>query len=663
MKKFIRFLIIIVILAALLFAAYRYFLSGKSSFQSVYLVPPDAIMILESDAAFSAWDKIINSQAWNSLKTNEALAGLNTDMESIDSLFTHKRLLLKLIGRRKVMMSMHAYQPGKYDYLYIINIGKLTRLRNPEKLLSSVLGRDYRITKRMYNTHTIYELLDSESGEMYVFSFLKEKAIFSTNYMLVEESIDEESNMTLGRNFDFIAVSKKISGKGLFNVYLNYSYFTDYLKKEAGITADMINDLDRELIFSGFSFNITPEGMISLEGFTAVNDTVPSFFTSVLNAGEGTLQSGSVIPARIASMVKISLDDIRTYYMLSLDQMGKKEKESFISNQQKLEKKLKISVEKNFLSWMDDEIILLQTQPSNLGRKNEFAAIMPGKNKKDPEENLYFIGRQIERNTPIKIKEVDYQGYTISYISLPGILKALFGKMLDKIEKPYYTQIDRFVIFSNHPQTIKNIIDDYLAGNTLENSLEYSGFSNNFSRKNTVFTYLDLPVMYSNLEAFVDKETWGKLKKNKPYILSFPQAGIQIDSEDNILHLLLKAQYSEHVEEFTPSYFDPVNILKMFTYSEQQPAAVPQWYAPKIIIQDLDDSQVEENFENGELKFSAGMKNGLLHGNYREYYPNGNLKVKGKYKNDKQEGDWKLYDEEGNLLEEKEFSEGTEVTE
>ena len=35
------------------------------------------------------------------------------------------------------------------------------------------------------------------------------------------------------------------------------------------------------------------------------------------------------------------------------------------------------------------------------------------------------------------------------------------GDFFGKIEKPYYTIIDDYVIFSNHPQTIKNIIDDY----------------------------------------------------------------------------------------------------------------------------------------------------------------------------------------------------------
>jgi hypothetical protein len=369
-----------------------------------------------------------------------------------------------------------------------------------------------------------------------------------------------------------------------------------------------------------------------------------------------------VVPAKVASMVKISFDDITDYYNQSMSHLNEDDLESFLNNQQKIEKKLKISVKDNFLSWIDDEIVLLQTKPSNLGRKNEFAVVIHARNYGDAEDNLYFLGRQIERNTPIKVKEVDYEGYTIRYISFPGLLKILFGKMLDKIEKPYYTLIDDFVIFSNHPQTLKNIIDDFKVGNTLENSTDFYNFKNEFNRQNTVLTYLDLPVMFTNLEEVVSAETWNNLKKNKPYIVSFPRAGIQIDSEGNLLHLLVKADYSEEVEEYRRQVFDAYSFMKLFT---AQPSTREEqeneWYDPEIIINDLDASNAEDRYEDGQLKYHVGLKNGRMHGNYKEYYPDGGLKIKGKYRNDKREGNWKFYDEAGNLIVEINFEDGKPV--
>jgi hypothetical protein len=79
-------------------------------------------------------------------------------------------------------------------------------------------------------------------------------------------------------------------------------------------------------------------------------------------------------------------------------------------------------------------------KPSNLGRMNEFAAIInPGMQGCRIEHEYY--AKQIRRNTPVKVREVPYDEFIIHYISFPGLIKALFGKMLEKIEKPYFTQI------------------------------------------------------------------------------------------------------------------------------------------------------------------------------------------------------------------------------
>ena len=662
MKKFIKIFGIFIVIAILLFIAFRFFLSGRSSFQSIYLIPPDAAWIIESNAPFDAWETIIHSAAWQKVSHIEYLATLNNEIRSIDSLLSKKRFLLKTISHRKVVVSSHAHLPGKYDYLYVLNIGRLSRIQNPEKILTSLLGESFRLTKRPYNNTTIYELLDTKSGEMYIFSFLMDKMIMSTNYKLVEASLNEIDKMTLGRDLAFIDVTKRISGKGLFNVYINFKYFPEYLNATLGKVITGISQLRTELTYSAFTFNITPEGMIELEGFTGVNDSVHSVYSSVLNAGNGGINSQKIIPARVASLVKISFDNATEYYNQIIMNLDEPEKTEYLKTLQKFEKKLKISLEDNFLSWIDNEIILLQTQPSNLGRNNEFAAILVGKNKSGPKENLDFIGRQIERNTPIKIRKVRYSDYTITYISFPGLIKALFGKMLEKIEKPYYTIIDEYIIFSNHPQTLKNIIDDYKSGKTLANSPDFISFTGEFNKKNSGFSYFDVPVLFSNLREFVGTGTWQKLNKNKLYITSFPKVGIQIDGKDDLLHLLMKAEYKEAFEEYYIPRFDANSFLKLFTgNAEAEEENTPAWFEPKIIIDDLDASELEERNDDGSVKFTVELKNGLKHGTYKEFYPDGKIRIKGKYKKDMKEGSWKLYDEDENLIEEILFSEGKEV--
>ena len=274
MKKLIRILICLVIIAAILFWAYRYFLSGKSSYQSIYLVPENAALIVESDAVFEAWNKIIHSNAWSTVSHIESLAELNHDIHYLDSLLSKKMFFLRILGHRKVIMSIHEYLSGKFGNLYIINLGKITRLRNPENILTSILGKEYPITKRMYNAQIIYELSDRSSGEMYIFSFVHDKLIFSTNYMLVEASLDEMDKMTLGRDLRFIDVTKRVAGKGLFTLYLCYRYLPTYLKSELGNTTETISKLNKELTYSAFSSGSTSENTFLIPTFEAIASAV-----------------------------------------------------------------------------------------------------------------------------------------------------------------------------------------------------------------------------------------------------------------------------------------------------------------------------------------------------------------------------------------------------
>ncbi|MGD2034886.1 MAG: DUF3352 domain-containing protein [Bacteroidales bacterium] len=664
MKKIFRVLLFLIAIVAIICLAYKYLFSGKSSFQSIYLVPANAAMIIESGSVSDAWEKIIHSDAWEKISRIDYLSELNKKIQSADSLLSDKKLVLKAIGKRKTMVSVHEYLPGRYDYLFILDVGRAARLRNPGKMLSSVPGDNFRMTKRDYNDKTIYELLDIGSGEMYYFTLIRDKIVLSTNHRLVEASIDEKDKMTIGRDLEFIDVSKRISGKGLFNVYINYSYFPEFLRNTLGKPVKNISNLRQELTYSAFSFNITDEGLVSLEGYTGVNDSVSSVFTAVLNAGSGPIKSAEIIPARVASMVKLSFDNASEYYTKTLADLNREEYENYTGSLKKIEKKLKINIEDNFLSWFDDEIVLLQTKPSNLGRTNEFATIIKAKNRKDPKANLDYLERQIKRNTPVKVREVAYGDYSIHYISFPGLLKALFGKMLGKIEKPYYTIINKYVIFSNHPQTLKNIIDDYISGNTLENSFDYNLFTKQFDRKQSAYTYLDIPVLFSNLKEFVSPENWQKLNRNKPYISSFSKAGIQIDRKDNLLHLLMKTKYSSIIEDYSKETFNAESFMSLFSASGedgQETGPEAAWYDPEIIIHDLDAREMEEFYEDGAIKFSIDLKRGIKHGTYKEFHENGELKVKGKYRNDWKDGTWELYDDEGNLLEKKTFPEDSEL--
>jgi len=228
--------------------------------------------------------------------------------------------------------------------------------------------------------------------------------------------------------------------------------------------------------------------------------------------------------------------------------------------------------------------------------------------------------------------------------------------MLGKLEKPYFAQLGDNVIISNHPQTLKNIIDDYLSKNTLSNSTAYSQFMDYFSNNTSTYLYCEPPVLYHNLKGILDPKTWQKAVKNKEYITCFSQGGIQLNRDGDMVHVLTRAKYQGMSKEWAVQHYNPQEMVSMFAMPtptvsvdmEEELAQVKD-SLPDIIISDLDASSLKEYYDDGTLKLEVELKDGLKHGTLKVYHPNGELKLRGKYDKDMPVGKWKYYDEKGDL--------------
>jgi hypothetical protein len=644
------------LILTLFVAAILLYLRSSSGFRSVYLVPSNAVLLVESRDPLMAWDNLVHSAAWEHLSTNNLLQEINEEIVSFDSLVNSSKFIMRLVGQKPVLISQHPISNSKYEMLYVVEVGKLAKYKKPEKILRSVFGKNYEITSRNYKHNKIIEILDLDEGVYYFMSLLHGKLIFSFEPKLVEASIDASEEMIVGRSRKFLDVYSKMSNTGLINIYINHQNLGPYLNS---FSTEVKRDFTRmkHFYFSGIGFNIDEEGLISVEGYSSFSDSSAAIYHDLLRGGKLELETAEVIPQRIASLAKINFKNANTYFHSSMKAIGAREYNEYLENLAKIEKKFKINLEENFFSWMDKEMVLVQTQPSNLGRNNEFAAVLHAKDSSDAARSLQFMWRQIRKNSPVKIKSVDYRGYSIDYVAFPGFLKLLFGKLLDKIEKPYFTQIGMNVIISNHPQTIKNLIDDYLSANTLSNSIDYYNFNKLFSNKTSMFTYFEPPVLYHNMKAFLSPESWSNLKKNKKYFTCFNQAGISADLSGELLHFTLKAKYQPELEEWGRQYFNSTEIFSLF--ANQEPGRTIQQEVeeesktdtiPVIIIHELDAKKQQTYHANGLVNQVVELKKGLKHGTFKAYHPNGQLYIKGDFSMDEPVGKWKYYSEDGELM-------------
>jgi hypothetical protein len=273
--------------------------------------------------------------------------------------------------------------------------------------------------------------------------------------------------------------------------------------------------------------------VIKAAGHTYLHDSVESYLNTLAISGKGPYEFAEVTPQRTAFGLALGFSSFKEFFEnfernIQQDVM---EYKNYRQNLKQVEDYLGIDLQENFINWVGDEVALLELQSSGKGLDNETAIIFKADNIEKARKDLEHIEKMVRRKTPVKFKAVEYHGYTINYLSMKGLFKVLLGKFFARYDKPYYTIINNFVVFSNHPQTLQSMIDDYIGKNTLIKSEEFREFRKEFEDEGSVFVYINTPVLFNTIKKLADNSTRTSMEGNKEYIVCFRQAGFQLVPE------------------------------------------------------------------------------------------------------------------------------------
>jgi len=289
-----------------------------------------------------------------------------------------------------------------------------------------------------------------------------------------------------------------------------------------------------------------------------------------------------------------------------------------------------------------------------------------------------------------------------------GLFKLFFGKLFEKLEKPYFTYIDDYLVLSNSQEALKAVIDFYVEGQTLDHDAKFMAFYDNFSPKANAKIFVQMPKIYTNLFQYSTAETRKSLSDNKDLILSFNYIGLEFTSGDNMLYSKLIAEHDpdasvtdelellennatdklladvietgvfgqipniagEVRDEKYYEYYDAEQMkLKVEAHMTDSLAdGVARFYYPSGKLQAIlyfDEGKLNgkvEFFHDDELqtkRAEATLEDGLMVDVYKEFHPNGARSAMIEYKNGLKHGDAEFYYPSGNLQLQGEFKKGS----
>ncbi|MCB4808621.1 DUF3352 domain-containing protein [Tamlana sp. 62-3] len=649
-KKHLLVSIIFLLLTVIFYLIYLFYIDNNDNVKSIYLIPEDAVYIIETQKPLDDWNTISESPIWKHLNTNSYFNELSENLNTLDTIFKQEQTVLNYIGNREILISAHVYAPKKYSFLYAIDLQKIAKLNLIKNHLNTFINDDFKVSNRIYHQHDIIEIYSRLTRETMYISFIKNQMILSYVHTLVEASIDQYNEPKIGRDLNFIEVNKEVNDGNLFRLFFNFKYLNDFSNVFFNEESEYIKTLNNSLNWSGFSFNIDKENNIIANGVTKTNTNASIYLQALQKSGTSKRSIYNIAPKQTALYTSFTFSSFSEFYsnFEAIQKENPEQFKSYLDGTEQIENFLNINLKEHFFSWIDDEMALLQMQSSVSKSTKDVALVLKAKDVDDATENLNYILNQIKKRSPVKFKTVNYLGHDINYLSIKSFFKVILGNLFKNIEKPYYTVIEDFVVFSNNPNTLKTIIKNYTEKETLAFSNDFIDFNDHFDSRTSVFTYANTPFLYKNLYQFADASTKQSLTKNKDYFICFPQIGFQLSPEKDFFESRIAISYLD--VELVKEKYQIKNTTKATNTNSLAEKELTDkmnvdaaFNIPEMYPNDLTAKYFSRKYSNGKTRFSVELKDGKPHGKYFSYYKNGKLKISGKYKNGAQSGTWRAY--------------------
>jgi len=668
MKKFFKIILIfilILIIAAAGYFVYIKYIANAGDRDAFNAVPEDAIFIVETTNLSKAWTTISESELWQHLASTPYFSDVNSDIEMLDDFLKANAIADAFLNDRKLIMSAHMTSGVNWDFLFVVD---LQEGAETVKSLTSALGmiEGYELTTSEYKaenelfSNQIYLLTNSTNASDKTYICLLDNLILiSFTGSLIERSLNQKNDKHWDNNKNFQTVMTEMNSRKLFKFYFNFNMLDDFSKTFLTEEDEIVTMFSKSLNFSIFDFDLK-NNKLSFEGIAKL-DTINSYISALAKVEPGKIRAHEIMTDQAAIYFSIAFSDYITFYQSLLDEYAAGSPADYTEIQdgiELVEKLLKINMNDDFFSWIGNEIALFKIRPMSEAEREEDIVIAINANDIDnAKTGLNHITEQIRKRTGVKFDIINYKNYEINYLSEKGLIKLIFGKLFDRIEKPYFTYIEDYVVMSNSQDILLKVIDDYISGKTLSHNKSFVSFKDEFEVKSNISLFIQMPKVYTLLYHYTPKENLESFLENKDMLLSFARIGFQLTSSDNKFKTKIMADYDEEA-----LFDDDLEVIASDAGNELSNIGFEELNFKVILSEDSlkNNGSFTTYYPETTTVYHEGLISGNnLNGLCRSYYESGNIKSSVNYKDGKVDGIAYFYydDEVSTVLAEVKFLE------
>ena len=536
MKKII--LITSVLLLVIIWIARLYFISitggNRSIEKSLESIPADASIIFQftNDKGFY--------ELFNGYTLFDDVIGNSKKTELIflkNQLASHKRIAA-LVDGQNLFLSLHHDKADSVSFLWIMPLKENWELND---FFQDLKNTDS-ITYRIINTDKALSINILQHNKTCFYLIIKNGiAVGSYSENLLKAYFDEKGEKISVQFIKSISKENLKNQNSPANVFINLKalglFLKTFYKSESTVNSILNNELQS---YASLNMNFKNDALV-FNGLVYAD-------TSKLNYNTIFLHQAPIKN----TIVRIAPDNTSTFlaYSLSDNAIFKKDIRALLA-----EKKEWIKLNENLTQINTETGINLEKETTKLW-SNEFITFQLSTQEKygaiklTNGEQMGFVLEPLSDQYTDKIKKLRYA----------DILYTYFGDPFKPFQKPYYTILDNYLIFSNSAVSMQHFLNSYTKERVLYKTKSYIQFNRSVADVSTLFLFVHNYNSNSNYKSYLKPAFAGNWNNPNFGINKFYGFSCQLSSNSTHFFANVLAEY-KILQESDESSIDTLSSL------------------------------------------------------------------------------------------------------
>lgn len=690
-------LVIFILLIAVAIAVYFLFLRPEKKPMFRY-APEDAFLMAYTEDFKESWEIFRESATWEIIQQQKMLDSSLKKINSLDSTIRQNKFINKLAENHSLLVSLHPVEKEGLKSIFYLDLMEFSKLRFSFDLLEEKLFRDsdYQTKRIQINGESVYEV--SKEDSRYFLSFRDNVLFMSSSRELVKEVLKENENEWV-KEEDFKKLDEKYRKRGDVQLYANFSMINSVLKTQK------LDPEDYELWVNPLQYAVYniefKDDIIHLSGGISAKPESHGYLNAFSDIDIGNSEAYQIISKDIASYISFNFEQFNKFNSNFKQELAAIDSDSY-SNYLKyfsqIEEEFDIDIEDHVFNWIEDEIVLGKLKPKiGSSEVSDLFVAIQTSNTKTTRDMMDLITEKVSDESPLKFRSRSYGDNEIKYLDIKGFFRLFAGNLFEKIERPYYTIVDDYVIFSNSVNNLITLLDHFADKQTLEYEQSFDDVYKNFDENGNVQLYINSDELYESVYYHTDAHSQKFLRQNRNLLMRMEALGIQVKPTEGFyeseirIKLNTDTEISTELTDFEAEASKAENTLienlefkvepEMMDIAEDSSGNVEIYYPDSTLWYEgnvtdgepdelwrcyyetermkssvlYDEGKVEKEAvfyydnEGNTIHIKAEFEDSKLIDDYKEFYENGQLKAKIPYKDGKAHGKALYYYPNGKL--------------